>query len=197
MTATLTADSRTARRVTDWLDPKTWIIAVSFITGWTAGRWTGLGWGIVSAVFAAVIPVLLIKRGVSAGRWADRHLGVRSHRLTVMTLILTSVGIGIGAMAVGDAPRAVIALTLAMFATLAALAVVTLRWKISVHTAVAAGATTMLASQLPALAIAALAVVVAAVGWSRVALHDHTTAQVVDGGLLGTIVAGLIFAGLT
>ncbi|MEV1111249.1 phosphoesterase PA-phosphatase [Micromonospora sp. NPDC049751] len=197
MTAALTNESRAARRVTDWLDPKTWIVAVSLITGWTAGRWAGLGWGIVSAVFAAVIPVLVIKRGVTAGRWADRHLGVRSHRLTVMTLILTSVGIGIGAMAVGDAPCAVIALTLAMFATLAALAVVTLRWKISVHTAVAAGATTMLASQLPTLAIAALAVVVAAVGWSRVALRDHTTAQVVAGGLLGTIVAGLIFASLT
>ncbi|MFG1650594.1 phosphoesterase PA-phosphatase [Micromonospora sp. NPDC049275] len=197
MTAALADESRTARRVTDWLDPKTWIVAVSLITGWTAGRWAGLGWGIVSAVFAAVIPVLVIKRGVTAGRWADRHLGVRSHRLTVMILILTSVGIGIGAMAVGNAPRAVVALTLAMFATLAALAVVTLRWKISVHTAVAAGATTMLASQLPALAIAALAVVVAVVGWSRVALRDHTTAQVVAGGLLGTIVAGLIFASLT
>ncbi|WP_433117841.1 phosphoesterase PA-phosphatase [Micromonospora sp. CA-246542] len=197
MTAALTNESRTARRVTDWLDPKTWIVAVSLITGWTAGRWAGLGWGIVSAVFAAVIPVLVIKRGVTAGRWADRHLGVRSHRLSVMTLILTSVVIGIGAMAVGDAPRAVIALTLAMFATLAALAAVTLRWKISVHTAVAAGATAMLASQLPTITIAALAVVVAAVGWSRVALRDHTTAQVVAGGLLGTIVAGLIFASLS
>lgn len=197
MTAALISESRAARRITDWLDPKTWIIAVSLITGWTAGRWAGLGWGIVSAVFAAVIPVLLIKRGVNAGRWADRHLGVRSHRLTVMALILASVGTGIAIMAAGSAPRAVIALTLAMFTTLAALAAITLRWKISVHTAVAAGATTMLVGQLPTVAITALALVVAGVGWSRVALRDHTTAQVLAGGLLGTVVPGLIFASLT
>jgi membrane-associated phospholipid phosphatase len=197
MTTTAAPDSRTARRITDRLDPKTWIIAVSLITGWTSGQWAGLGWGIVSAVFAAIIPVLLIKRGVHAGRWADRHLGVRSHRLVVMVLILASVAVGIGLMAAGHAPRAVIALTVAMFTTLAALAVVTLRWKISVHTAVAAGATTMLASQLPPAAVAILAVVVAAVGWSRVALRDHTLAQTIAGGILGALVAGLVYTSLT
>jgi membrane-associated phospholipid phosphatase len=197
MTTTVAPESRLARLVTDWLDPKTWIIAVSLITGWTADRWTGLGWGAVSTLFAAVIPVLIIKRGVQTGRWADRHLGVKSSRLTVMALILTSVAIGITIMLLGGAPAQVVALTVAMIATLAGLAAITPAWKISVHTAVAAGATTMLAGQLPLIAVVVLWLVVAAVGWSRVAVRGHAPAQVLAGGALGILIAGLVFTALS
>ncbi|MEU7925157.1 hypothetical protein [Micromonospora sp. NPDC049107] len=197
MTTVTATESRTARLLTDWLDPKTWIIAVSLITGWTAERWPGLGWGALSALFAAIIPVLIIKRGVQAGRWADRHLGVIRARLIVMALILTSVALGIAIMLLGGAPTSLVALTVAMFATLAVLTAITPRWKISVHAAVSAGATTMLAGQLPLAAILILSLVVAAVAWSRVELRDHTPAQAVAGGIIGALIAGLVFTSLS
>jgi membrane-associated phospholipid phosphatase len=40
---------------------------------------------------------------------------------------------------------------------------------------------------------ALLATVVAAVGWSRVRLKDHTTPQVVTGTVIGALVSGVVF----
>ncbi|MCV2463453.1 hypothetical protein OEB94_29715 [Streptomyces sp. ICN988] len=37
---------------------------------------------------------------------------------------------------------------------------------------------------------------VAAVGWSRVSLRDHVTAQVIAGTILGGTAAAVVFAGL-
>lgn len=196
-TATRAMPQAIAQRLTDWLDPKSWIIAVSLVTGWTSAAWSGLAWGAVSALFAAIIPVLIIKLGVNSGRWADRHLGATNHRLIVMPMILASVAVGLALMLTLSAPIKVVALTVAMFATLAGLAVITPARKISVHAAVAAGATTMLAIQLPAAAFAVLAVLVAAVAWSRVALRAHTTAQVAIGALLGSAIAGTLFTALS
>ena len=44
--------------------------------------------------------------------------------------------------------------------------------------------------------LVATAPLVAAVGWSRVALKDHTVAQVAVGALVGAAVAGGVFAAL-
>lgn len=38
-------EPRFARRVTDGLEPKNWIIVVTLLIGWQAGRWSGVGWG--------------------------------------------------------------------------------------------------------------------------------------------------------
>ncbi len=195
-TATHRTESRLARTITDQLEPKNWIIVISLLIGWATSGVTGLAWGGVSALFAAVIPALIIKKGIRAGRWADRHLSARQHRLIVMALILTSVATGIALMLVANAPRTIIALTVAMFATLAILAVITTRWKISVHAAVAAGASIMLAMAFAPAILVPLTFVVALVGWSRVALRDHSLGQVIAGALLGMAIAGLTFAAL-
>ncbi|MEK8142367.1 hypothetical protein NKH18_07295 [Streptomyces sp. M10(2022)] len=42
-------------------------------------------------------------------------------------------------------------------------------------------------------ALAALALVVAAIGWSRVQLRDHTVAQTIVGALLGGVAAAVTF----
>lgn len=189
-------ENRFARAITDYLEPKNWIIVASLLIGWASGGVTGLAWGGISALFAAVIPTLIIKKGVHAGRWGDRHLGVRQHRLIVMALILTSVATGIALMIAANAPQTIIALTAAMFATLVILAVITTRWKISVHAAVAAGASVMLAMTFAPLILIPLVAVVALVGWSRVALRDHTLGQVIAGALLGMTIAGFTFTAL-
>nr|WP_241265466.1 hypothetical protein [Streptomyces boncukensis] len=183
-----------ARRITDWLDPKNVIIAVSVLTGLAQDNaLTGLAWSLEAVLFAAVIPIVYITYGIRKGQWADRHVGQRQRRLLLIPVIMTSVGAGIGGMLWLDAPRPMLALVAAMLATLAVLLPVTAFWKISVHCAVSAGAVAMLAITYGALVWLAVLVVVA-IAWSRVELRAHTLAQTMAGALAGAVVAGLVFA---
>lgn len=195
MTATSFTESRAARRVTDGLDPKSWIIADTILIGWHTDRLAGIGWGLLGCLFAAVIPVTFIKYGIRRGRWADRHVGQRQQRIIVMLFIIASVATGITLMCAFDAPRTMIALIAAMLATLATLLAVTPAWKISVHAAVSSGSVAMLALAYGPVALAAYALVVL-VGWSRVALKDHTVAQVLAGAAVGAVVAAATFSTL-
>ncbi|MFF5438795.1 hypothetical protein [Streptomyces achromogenes] len=184
-----------ARTISDRLHPKTWIVIVCLAVGWHVERWSGLGWSLVGVLFAAVIPILFIDHGIKKGRWGDRNVGAKRARLLVMAVILTSVLTCFTLMATLHAPRALIALVASMISTLAALALVTLAWKISVHQAVSAGAVIMLAQTYGPWALCGYALV-AVVGWSRVELRDHTLAQVIAGTILGTILAAAVFAAL-
>ncbi|MFJ6017599.1 hypothetical protein [Streptomyces sp. NPDC092952] len=185
-------ESRAARRITDWLEPKNWIIAVTLLVGWHAARWSGVGWGVVGALFAAVIPMTVIKFGIRKGYWGDRHVGARPARLVVMVAILLSVATGIGLMITVGAPRRMTGLIIAMLVTLAILTLITLAWKISVHQAVSAGACAMLV-QTYGLWMALGFLLVVAVGWSRIELRDHSRNQVIAGTILGAIVAAGTF----
>jgi hypothetical protein len=132
-------ENRTARAITDGLEPKNVIFAVCLVLGAAQDDMlVGLAWAIHAIVFAAVIPAY-IKYGIRSGRWNDRHVGQRERRLHLIPVIMTSVGIAIGAMVLLDAPTQMTALVVAMLATLAAILPVTAFWKISVHTSVAAG----------------------------------------------------------
>lgn len=186
------AESKLARRITDWLEPKNWIIAVTLLIGWHTAQWIGVAWGAVGALFAAIIPITFIKYGIRKGHWGDRHVGAKPARLVVMAVILLSVATGILLMAAAGAPRTMTALIVSMLVTLAILAVITFVWKISVHQAVSAGACAMLVQTYGAwMALGFFLVVI--VGWSRVELRDHTRNQVIAGTILGTIVAAAVF----
>ncbi|GHI82804.1 hypothetical protein ACWGF3_15725 [Streptomyces xanthophaeus] len=195
MTDTLTqpAESRAARLITDGLDPKTWIIADTVLVGWHAGRFAGIGWGLLGCLFSAVIPLAFIKYGIRRGRWADRHVGQRQQRIIVMIFIIASVATGITLLWALDAPQIMIALIAAMLTTLAALLAVTPAWKISVHAAVSSGSVAMLALAYGPWLLLSYSLV-AVVGWSRVELKDHTLAQVLAGTAVGAAVAATTFA---
>ncbi|MFE4055019.1 hypothetical protein ACFXP3_01710 [Streptomyces sp. NPDC059096] len=191
-TDTQPTESALARRITDWLEPKNWIIAVTILIGWHTAQWTGIAWGMIGALFAAVVPITFINYGVRKGHWGDRHVGAKPARLIVMAVILLSVTVGILLMVVADAPRTMTALIFSMLVTLAILAAITFAWKISVHQAVSAGACAMLVQTYgPWMLFGFLLVII--VGWSRIELRDHTRNQVIAGTILGTIVAAAVF----
>ncbi len=182
------AGTGTARKVTDWLEPKNWILLDVVLVGLVVDGWAGLGWGLLGALFAAVLPILFIKRGIRRGSWADRHVGAKQHRLIVMAFIIASVTVGIALLATLGAPRPITALIVSMLTTLAALMAVTPVWKISVHSAVSSGSVLLIALACGWWALALYPLVVL-VGWSRIALRDHTRNQVIAGAVVGALVA--------
>ena len=80
-----------------------------------------------------------------------------------------------------------------MLASVAVLAAITTMWKISIHCAVASGSVTILTLLYGPLLIPAYALV-ALTAWSRVALKDHTAAQVIAGCALGAAAAVVTYA---
>lgn len=182
-----------ARAVSEHLHPKTWIVLVTLAIGWHADHWRGVAWSLIGVTFAAVLPVLFIDHGIKKGKWADRNVGAKGSRLLVMAVILASVATGLTLMSVFGAPHVLLALVASMIITLVALALVTTVWKISVHQAVSAGAVIMLAQTYGPWALTGY-LLVAVVGWSRVALRDHTRGQVWAGTFLGSVVAAATFA---
>ena len=64
-----------ARRCTYWLEPKNWLIVTVIAIGWHADGRAGIGWGLLAALFTAVLPTLFISYGVrtaggATGTWA-------------------------------------------------------------------------------------------------------------------------------
>jgi membrane-associated phospholipid phosphatase len=182
-----------ARLCTHVLEPKNWLIVTVVAIGWRAGGRAGIGWGLLAAFFAAVLPAMFISYGVRRGHWSDRNVGARRARLIVLAFITASVAAGLALLAAGGAPRLLTGYIAFMLASVAALAAITAAWKISVHCAVASGSVTILALAWEPLA-AVCYLLVALLGWSRVALDDHTAAQAVAGAVLGGTAAAIAYA---
>lgn len=149
-------------------------------------------WGLLAALFSAVIPFGYIVLGVRRGRLTDHHIHLREQRRIPLAFGVASVLAGLVLLLVLAAPRALIALVVAGAVGLGVCAAVTHWWKMSIHTAVAAGTCVILALHLGP-AWLTTAAVVALVGWSRVRLGAHTVAQVLVGALIGALVAGTVF----
>lgn len=183
-----------ARAATEALSPAVVVLVLPVVVAWHATGHVGaaLGWGLVVALFSSVLPMLFIIRGARAGRWDGHHVRDREHRTVPLLVGLGSTAVGVALLVWAGAPREVLALTLAMAATLVVCLAVTRFWKISLHAAVAGGAVAMVTLLYGPWALALLAAL-AAVCWSRVVLGDHTAAQVVVGALTGPLVGGVVF----
>ncbi|MFC1438645.1 phosphatase PAP2 family protein [Streptacidiphilus sp. N1-10] len=183
---------RWARFVTRAVDPMNIVLGVMLGFGAVRYGLSGAAWGLVGALFSGVLPQLGISAGVRRGRVGDRYVGDRARRVVILPLIMLSVGVGLALMYFGGAPRPLTAMILGQFATMVPVTAITTRWKISIHTSAGGGAVAMLAVAFGAWALLGYAVV-AAVGWSRVVLRDHTRAQCLAGAVLGSLVAGSVF----
>ncbi|MFD9372018.1 hypothetical protein ACFWA6_30575 [Streptomyces sp. NPDC060020] len=184
---------KAARVLSDVLAPANLVVALLLLIGWhSTASWTGLGWGLLGALFCGVVPIGIIVLGVRRGALTDQHIRVRRQRLVPMGLSLLSVVAGITLLHVLGAPGQVFALVVAMLVGLVSSLLVTVGWQISIHMSVAGGTVMILAlvfgpPVLPAVLIAA------AVGWSRLVLKAHTPAQLLAGTALGGT-AALTFA---
>jgi len=182
-----------ARRCTDLLEPTNWLIVTVLAVGWHADGRAGLGWGLLAAVFAGVLPALFLSYGVRRGLWSDRTVGARRPRLAVLGFIMVSVAAGLVVLLAGGAPRLLTGYLAFMLGSIAALAAITFVWKISIHCAVASGSVAILALSFGPLMLLGY-VLVALLCWSRVTLGDHTVGQVIAGSVLGAAAAVAAYA---
>ncbi|MGC5022359.1 hypothetical protein [Micromonospora sp. DT47] len=155
----------------------------------TAPAWLdGLGWGLLTVLFSAVVPYGIVLFGVRRGRLTDHHIGVREQRRGPLVGGLLSVLAGLAALVLLGAPRPLVAMVVVMFGVLLVVTAVNQVWKLSAHAAVSAGAVAVLVVVFgPALLVAFG--LVALICWSRVRLGDHTTGQVLAGSAAGVLLA--------
>ncbi len=183
----------TARVITEVLAPSVLMVILFLAVGLAAeGFPQGLLWGLVGAFFASIGPTAIIVIGVQRGRWSDRHLTVREHRRVPLIAAFALVVLGLVLLAVLHAPREIIATEAAMLAGLVVSTPITQVWKISFHTGVAAAVGLILTIALGPILLLTYPLL-AAIGWARVQLRDHTVAQVLAAVPVGALSAGLTF----
>ncbi|MEU8382288.1 hypothetical protein [Streptosporangium sp. NPDC048865] len=181
--------------VTEVAAPQYVVLALPPVAGLLAHGWAGALWGLLAAAVCVAVPVGVIAVGVRRGRLDSMHLVDRSSRTKPMLVGLVTVAAGLVLLAVLDAPAIVTATAAVMLGWVLVLGSITLKWKISFHTGVAAGAAVVLAHVLPAAATLAVgAVLVGLIGWARVRVSHHTPAQVVAGAVAGAVVAWAVLA---
>ena len=181
-----------AARVTYLLEPKNWLIVTVVGIGLHADGLAGVGWGLLAALFVAVLPTIFIWFGIRRGNWDDRNVGARRPRLVVLAFITASVATGLLLLAGLGAPVLLTGYLAFMLVSVAVLAVITMVWKISIHCAVASGSVTILALSFGPLVLLGY-LLVGLLAWSRVAVRDHTWLQVAGGTVLGAAAAALAY----
>jgi hypothetical protein len=149
-------------------------------------------WAIPAVGFVSVSPSLIIYYGVRRRRYTDRHGSVRDQRPLPILLTLLSIAAGLVALVILHASRELLAVLVAMLVGLTISLLITLRWKISLHTGTLAGAIAILALAFSPVVVI-LFPLVALVGWARVKDGSHSPWQVGVGAGLGVIVATVIF----
>ncbi|WP_309238246.1 phosphoesterase PA-phosphatase [Actinoplanes aureus] len=179
------------------LAPAVLVAALLLTVGWHAGDTPGVSrwWGLPGALFAAVIPLGYVLNGVRTGRFTNHHIPERADRRIPLIFGTGSLVAGLALLIVLGAPREVLALLAAGGVGLAVFALVTHRWKMSIHAGVAAGTVAALTAVYGPVALVGVPLVVLG-GWARVRLTAHTPAQVLVGALAGALIAGTVFPAL-
>ncbi len=184
-----TGTARWAKAITDTGAP--WVLnaVVPVLIGAALGApW----WGAFVSLVAGVLPIVMIVALMVRRRVGDVHVTDRSERTGVIAGIVAFVLVGLVVELAASAPAWSVAVTAAGLVTILVVGAVTVlgRWKVSVHTAVAAGWVVLAAMLVTPWALVT-APLVAVIGWSRVVLRDHTTAQVLVGTGLGAMMAAV------
>jgi membrane-associated phospholipid phosphatase len=143
-------------------------------------------WIVLYPLLAVVGPVAFLIWQVRRGDVTDLDVHFRQQRK--WSLLVTILGFLLvwAVMRMGGAPP--VLLFMAGMGVLQWLAIylVTLRWKISVHSASVSGVTLFIVWVF-GITVAPLALIIPLVAWSRVKLQRHTPAQVIAGVLLGGV----------
>lgn len=163
--------------------PMLGLVAALLVAGTlaTSAAWKWAGIYVAMTILAPCIYIIwLVRRGAAS----DFHLSQREQRMR--PLLLTSV-MGVAAWALCTryaAPPPFQLLASANGMQMALIFLITLRWKISLHSATAAGLC-ILSLLLLGIIAAPMLMSVPLIAWARVRLQRHTISQTIAGAFLG------------
>lgn len=151
-----------------------------------------LPWMGIAFLFAIMIPGGYILWKVERNHVRDIHLSLHSERkIPFMITAISSVVGALALLAVGAAkPVAVMMIAYAVNAITVAL--LTLFWKVSIHTALYSSVITVLVILLGAW-YGWLYLLLIPLAWSRIYRHRHSVAQVVGGAIIAFVSTSLVF----
>jgi membrane-associated phospholipid phosphatase len=189
-----TPADRAARLLTEAFAPAHLVIGLLLLIGGAShpSPVRGLAWGALAALLVGALPYTWVLHAVRTERLTSRHIPDKRQRLRPLGIATAAALTGLVLLYTFEAPPQLVALVIAMLTGLTVTAAITHYWKISLHTAVAAGTATTLTIIYGAVVIVGWAVV-SATGWSRIHLREHTPAQVLAGALVGAVVAAAVF----
>ena len=147
---------------------------------------------LVSLLFVTVIPTAVtyyfsIKLGRTDGDIPDRTLRYRP-----MLLGTASYMVGTGALYLMDAPRIMTVLMLCYALVTLVMTIITVYWKISIHSVGVVGPSMALAVTFWPWGLLYI-LLLPPIAWSRYVLKRHTPAQLVAGAAMGFIITGIMF----
>ncbi len=179
-------DERLAFWVSQLLSPPSVVMALLLTIAFIAPRPSVWIYAIVYFLFAMLLPLLFIIWQVRRGRITDVDVQLREQRKWPQIVTIGGSLIAYLIISANGGPRPMLVLSAASLLQSTAFYVVTMRWKVSVHTATVAGMVVMLVWLFGAMAFIALPLLLLA-AWSRVRLGRHSVGQTVAGAALGAL----------
>lgn len=150
----------------------------------TTGAWR---WAVFVGVMTVLLPSAYVVWQVYRGQISDLHLVNREERLKPYLVTVVAALVGWAICIVWPAPADFRMLAFASSLQAILFMIITLRWKISLHSA-AAGSLTVLSVSALSTSGLYFALAVPLIAWARVRLHRHTFMQTVAGAALGALV---------
>jgi len=192
---TRSGSERAAKIITEVLAPTPLgIVVVAFIAWHFAPRASdAIKEAIIGVLLGLLLPFSYLLRQVRRGRVTDHHVGTRTQRPRILLVFFFAVLAALVALIKFGSPPELIALIGASMTGLVVALTITLFWKVSIHAGVAAGIATIFVILFGPWMLL-LAPFVLAVGWARITLGDHTTAQVIVGTVIGAFISGGAFS---
>ncbi len=172
-------------------------IGLCFAAGWvgTPIAWT---WAALELGMVVLFPALYVSWLISRGQISDIDLSRREQR--TLPYLMTVAGACLAAVLSLElnAPQPLSWLSIAVAAQVAVLCLITLRWKISLHSAAIASLCVVL-THFVGLTAFSVILCVPLVAWARLRLRRHTLMQTVAGTLVGAVIyiAALQFAAMS
>lgn len=142
------------------------------------------------AAFILLLPILCIGWLKRRGRVSDFDLSVRQERIVPMLVAWLGVVLGGLALQQADAPRLLLAFALLQILQGVVFLLITLFWKISLHTTAVSSLVALwwlVSEQLLPLWLGPLLLLIVLVAWARLRLRRHTAGQTIAGATLGIL----------
>lgn len=177
-----------SERVAHWISlvgspPAMGVLGVMLITTLSdiPAPWT---WGFLYVTSAIGLPLVYLVWLVRRGAVTDLDVQLRQQRSRPFLAMMAGQALAWLMLCVGGAPSPLPLIAGAYLAQTSLILLITLRWKISVHTSTAAGVTVAVWGTLGTVAVP-FALTLPLIVWSRVKLRRHTLGQTLAGTLLG------------